>query len=237
VQGHRALLATDAGYLLGLDLHNGQARYRVRAPLPFLGPTVAWGRRFAAVLGRKERSVVVVADAHSGTVDWNVELPLALPSQPLSVGPRLALAGERDGQGLIVCLDAKGRVAWEKRLHLGHGPYRLLAIGRAILATSSTGAATLLESTGEVRWHLGASGGPVARAPRAAAVRGVVLLPGEHVRAVDPKSGQVLAEVGANPGLCDLQVDGKLNLFLLDEHGTLMAYRLATHFTVVGAPR
>jgi len=236
VQGHRALLATDSGYLLGLDLHDGQARYRVRAPLPFLGPTVAWGRRWAVVIGRKDRTAVVVGDAHSGAVDWNVEMPLELPSQPLAAGARLALAGERDGQGLVVCLDSKGRVAWEKRLHLGHGPYRLQAVGRAFLATSSTGAATLLEPDGEVRWHLGASGGPVARAPAAVAVRGVVVLPGEHVRAVDPKSGQVLAEVGADPGLCDLQVDGKLNLFLLDEHGTLQAYRLAAHFTVVGRP-
>ncbi|HLL54809.1 MAG TPA: hypothetical protein VK447_14745, partial [Myxococcaceae bacterium] len=63
---------------------------------------------------------------------------------------------------------------------------------------------------------------------------GIVLLPGERVRAVDPKSGQVLGEIPADPGLCDLKVDNKLNLYLLDEHGSLRAYRLSTHFTVVG---
>ena len=63
--------------------------------------------------------------------------------------------------------------------------------------------------------------------------RGVLMIPGEIVRAVDPRSGQVLAEVRAGIGLCDLKIDGKLNLYLLDEDGSLQAHRLASHFAVV----
>ena len=130
VQGHRALLTTDSGYLLGLDLQDGQARYRVRSPLPFLGPAVAWGRRWVALLGRKERCGLLVADAHSGVVAWNLELSLGRPSQPVPAGSRVALAGERDGEGLVVCFGPQGKQVWERTLHLGGGPYRLLAVGR-----------------------------------------------------------------------------------------------------------
>lgn len=234
-QGHRAVLTTDSGSLLGVDLQDGQARYRIRSPLPFLGPTVPWGRRWVAVLGRKERCALVAADAASGEVHWNIELSLSMPSQPLPSGSRVAVAGERGGDGMVVCFGPKGTLAWERRLHLGHGPYRPLSMGRGLLVVSGTGAATLLEPNGEVRWHLGASGEPVACAPAAVASRGILILPGERVRAVDPRSGRVLAEVSAGPGLCGLEVDNKLNLYLLDEDGNLRVYRLATHFTVVGA--
>ncbi|HLL84770.1 MAG TPA: PQQ-binding-like beta-propeller repeat protein, partial [Longimicrobium sp.] len=143
VQGHRALLTTDAGYLLALDLHDGQARYRARATLPFLWPTVAWGRRWVAVLGRRERCSLLSSDAHSGEGGWSVELQLSMVSPALASGGRLAVAGERNHEGLIACFGPKGRLLWERALHLGHGPFRLLSVGRGILVTSSTGAATL----------------------------------------------------------------------------------------------
>ncbi len=234
VQGHRALLTTDAGYLLALDLHDGQARYRARATLPFLWPTVAWGRRWVAVLGRRDRCAILSSDAHSGEGAWNVELTLSMASPALPSGGRLAVAGERDHEGLVACFGPKGKLLWERVLHLGHGPFRLLSVGRGILVASATGAATMLEPNGEVRWHLGAAGEPIACVLSPVMARGIILLPGERVRAVDPKSGQVLGEIPADPGLCDLKVDNKLNLYLLDEHGSLRAYRLSTHFTVVG---
>jgi hypothetical protein len=43
----------------------------------------------------------------------------------------------------------------------------------------------------------------------------------------------VLAEVRAGVGLVALQADVRLNLYFLDDAGTLSAYRLASHFTVV----
>jgi len=66
-----------------------------------------------------------------------------------------------------------------------------------------------------------------------ALARGVAIIPGEIVRAVDVHSGDVLAELPAGIGLCDLKADSKLSLFLLDEDGTLQAHRLASHFAIV----
>jgi hypothetical protein len=53
------------------------------------------------------------------------------------------------------------------------------------------------------------------------------------VRAVDPKGGHVLAQVHAGAGLVALQADARLGLYFLDDAGTLSAYRLTSHFTVV----
>lgn len=233
VQGHRVLLATDSGYLHGLDLQDGQLRYRLRTWLPFLGPPVSAGRRLVATLGRKEHFALLAVDAHSGKVHWTRELTLASTSQPLAIAGRIAVTGEQDGDGVLLCFSAAGAELWRRRLHLGRGPYHLLAVGRQILVASRTGAATMVDPGGEVRWHLGASGDPLPYSVAPVAARGVLILPGEQVRAVDPWGGSVLAKVVAGSALCGLQADGKLNLYLLDEHGGLGAYQLSTHLAVL----
>jgi hypothetical protein len=233
VQAHRALLATDSGYLFGLDLQDGQIRYRMRAALPFLGPPVPWGRKMVAALGRGDRFAVFAADAHSGKIHQEHEFTLKLPSTPLPSGSRLFLAGEQDGDGVLVCFGAQGKLAFQRKLHLGHGPYQLLEVGRSVLVVGQNGAATMVGGDGQVEWHVGAAGESLGLPLSPAFARGVVVLPGEKVRAVDPRGGLLLAEVDAGAGLCDLKVDGRLNLYLLDDAGTLRAFKLATHLAVV----
>ncbi|MGQ0508646.1 MAG: outer membrane protein assembly factor BamB family protein [Myxococcaceae bacterium] len=234
VQGHRALITTDSGYLYGLDLADGQLRYRMHAALPFATSTVPWGEKLVALLGRGDRVAVFVADAHSGNILWTHETTLSLVSRPLLLGSKVLMAGERDEAGQLVCLSAQGALLWERPLHLGRGPYALLAVGRQVLVTGPTGAATLFSLDGTVEWRLGASSAETAVPVSPSLARGVIVLPGEVVRAVDPRGGQVLAEVRAGVGLCDLRVDARLNLFLLDDCGTLKAYKLASHLAVIG---
>ncbi|ADO72385.1 PQQ-binding-like beta-propeller repeat protein [Stigmatella aurantiaca] len=232
-QGHRAMLATDSGYLYGLDISDGQVRYRMRAPQPFHGTPVPWGKHFVAMLGRGSHHALLMADAHSGDVAWTREFHLALPSAPLPSRTRLYVAGDRDREGVLLCLDAKGKLLWERALHLGTGPYALASLPGAVLVTSASGAAARVDTSGELSWRVGAVGEPLAGALPARTSRGVTLIPGEQVRAVDPKGGQVLGQVRAGAGLVALQVDSRLGLYLLDDSGTLGAYRLVSHFTVV----
>ncbi len=232
-QGHRALLATDSGYLYGMDMADGQVRFRMRAPLPFHGAPVAWGKRFVTVLGRGTQHALLLADAHSGDVVWTREFQLSLPSAPLPARTRVYIAGERDREGILTCLDARGRELWERALHLGAGPFALTAVPRGVIVTSASGAAARVDTAGELAWRVGAVGEPLTRALPARVSRGVVLLPGERVRAVEPRGGQVLGEVQAGAGLIALQTDARLGLYLLDEAGTLSAYQLMSHFTVV----
>ncbi|WP_044889126.1 PQQ-binding-like beta-propeller repeat protein [Myxococcus hansupus] len=232
-QGHRALVGTDSGYLYGLDLEDGQVRYRMRAPMPFHGAPVAWGRRFLAMLGRGSHWALLLADAHTGESIWTCEPDLSHLSAPLPVGSRVFIAGERDREGMLLCLDGKGRRLWERPLNLGPGPYALAPLPRAVVVTSASGAATRVAASGTVDWRVGVSGEPLISALPAHTARDVTLIPGEKVRAVDPRGGQVLAEVQAGVGLVALQADVRLNLYFLDDAGTLSAYRLGSHFAVV----
>jgi outer membrane protein assembly factor BamB len=232
-QAHRALVSTDSGYLYGVDIADGQVRFRMRAPLPFLGAPVAWGKRFLATLGRGTNHALLLADAHTGDVAWTREFQLSRPSAPLPARTRLYIAGERDQEGMLLCLDSRGNLLWQRALNLGAGPFALTALPRGVLVTSASGAAAKVATSGELDWRVGAVGEPLANALPARASRGVVLIPGEQVRAVDPKGGHVLAQVHAGAGLVALQADARLGLYFLDDAGTLGAYRLTSHFTVV----
>jgi outer membrane protein assembly factor BamB len=233
VQAHRALLATDSGYLYGMDLADGQVRFRVSASLPFLGAPVPWGRRFVAMLGQGSQCALLLADAHTGEATWTYEMSLSLPSTPLPSGKRLYVAGELEGEGVLLCLDATGQTRWQRALHMGPGPFALARLPGGVLVTSALGAAARLTEDGEVDWRVGAAGEQLSRALPPVLARGVVLVAGERVRAVDPDSGNVLAEVRAGAGLMALQADAQLNLYFLDELGTLSAYKLVSHFAVV----
>ncbi|ATB32836.1 PQQ-binding-like beta-propeller repeat protein [Melittangium boletus] len=234
VHAHRALLATDSGYLYGLGLADGQVRFRMSASLPFLGAPVPWAKHFVALLGQGSNSALLLADAHTGESVWTFEMSLALPSTPLPSGKRLYIAGELEGEGVLVCVDSAGQARWQRALHLGPGPFALARLPGAVLVTSALGAAARVSDAGEVDWRLGAAGEQLTRALQPIVSRGVVLVPGERVRAVDPTRGDVLAEVRAGVGLMSLQADSRLNLYFLDEFGTLSAYRLGSHFAVVG---
>lgn len=233
LHGHRALLATDAGYLYGLDAATGQVRYRMRAALPFVCAPVPWEKKLLGLLCRANRSAVVAAELHSGQILWTQEIPLSAPTPPLPIPGRVLVTGLQDGMALLVCLSSKGAPLWERRLHLGHPPYQQLRVGRSVLVKDAAGGAVLVSAEGHIDWRVGAAGEdlPVAIPPVLA--RGIVLLPGETVRAVDPKGGGVLAEVKAGLGLTDLVADARLNLYTLTEGGTLRAFRLRSHFAVL----
>ncbi len=236
VHGHRALMTTDTGLLYGLELADGQLRYRNRAPAPYLMAPVPWARRIVTVGGRGEQTFVGVSDVHSGRSVWVRELPLGTPSRPLVLGGRVLLAGVEGGEGVLVCLTSRGTVLWQRPLHLGEGPFGLIAVGRSVVVSGPSGAGAMFDLEGAQSWRVGTSAerGESLHAfvpPRAA--RGVVLLPGEVTRAVDPRGGRVLAEVHTGVGLCGLQVDSKLNLYALDEDGSLTAWRLSSSLAVL----
>ncbi len=233
IQGHRALVAADSGHLYGLDLADGRVRYRLHAALPFTSPPLAWGRKLLARAGRRERFSLLAADAHRGTLHWNRELDLNSTSVAMVQRNRVFVAGARAAEGVLLCLGSMGQPLWERRLHLGRGPFTLLAAGAKMIACSPRGGAVCFGTDGQLLWRLGGLSGELLWPCPPAFARGVAIIPGEAVRAVDVESGEILAELRSGIGLCDLKTDSKLNLFLLDEDGTLQAHRLASHFAVV----
>jgi outer membrane protein assembly factor BamB len=233
VEGRRVLLTTDAGYLYGMDLGDGQIRFRMRWPLPFTGPAAGWGRKLVGAAGRSGKSLVVAADAHTGSLAWSRELGMGPPSRPILAAGRVLVAAPTEEDAVLVCLGRSGEPFWERPLHLGNSNVSLRAIGRTVLATSQTGAAVLMSLDGVQQWRVGSAGAELPARIPACHIRGVALVPGEMTRALEPRGGHVLAEVRTGMGLVALAVDARLNLYALDEDGTLSAYRLGAALSLV----
>jgi len=111
-------------------------------------------------------------------------------------------------------------------------PAGILTSGVDVILTGSSGSAVRVRRNGRVAWRLGGAAstvttvGPVLE-------RGVLLVPGESLRAVDPRTGRVLAELPGGRGIRALAVGPGLEVARLDEAGDLTLHRLASHFAVV----
>ena len=92
---------------------------------------------------------------------------------------------------------------------------------------------TALDRAGGTIWLLprGAAHPPPGNLPPVA-VRGVVLVPSEHVDALDEATGAPLGAAAAVAPV-RLLVDSDLSLHALDGEGLLTVLRLATHLSVV----
>jgi outer membrane protein assembly factor BamB len=231
--GERVLLATDTGSLLGLDLEGGITRFRIRASLPFTAAPVAGGRRLIALLARGERSALIAADLSTGTLQWSKELLLERPAAPVLYRGRVLLAGRRTGKTCLVAFSRGGEQLWERTLPLEGSRLFVLGHSHGALVQDSRGAAAFVSSDGQIDWVLGTAGAELPHKVSPAYARGVAVLAGEAVRAVDPRSGRLLAEVKVGPALTALAADRQLNLYLLMENGLLRALKLAAQLSVV----
>jgi outer membrane protein assembly factor BamB len=238
VLGGRVLLATDAGALLGLSPADGRARFQLRGDWPCVAPPLGWGRRALVLRAApaSETAELWAGSPATGETAWRRGLALARPAPPLASGARLYVLGSRGERAVLVALDARGRVRWERALPLGAGPLSLALHGTAVLAASADGTAVRVSAEGKLEWRLGTAGEGLAAAVPPQVRRGVAFVPGPLVRAVDPAGGRLLAEVEAEAPVRALAVDARLTLFLLDEEGTLSAHRLVSHLGVAGGP-
>ena len=235
LQAHRVLVASEGGTVHGLDLAEGSVRFRLTTPLPCLGAPLPWGRAAVVALGRGDRMGILVLEPHLGTVRWVRELPLAFAAAPLARGSRLRVLGRRDGAAVLVCLGPRGATQWERPLPLGAGPWALHADAEGCLATAADGSAVRVDAQGRVEWRLGGQGAEAVA--QAVLQRRVLLLPGESVRAVDARSGRVVAEIPAPGGLHALAASERLDVAVLDAAGDLTVWNLGASLGVVAPPR
>jgi hypothetical protein len=233
VSGQWVLVADDVGHLHGLELQTGRVRFRTRAPLPFTGPVLPWGRRLLGTLGRGGHGALTAFDAHSGGILWSHEIPMGNVSAPVVASRRVFVSAGDAREETLRCLDLRGRMVWDRRLHLGEAPGSLSTDGTSVRVWARNGALASFSLEGSPQWRLGASGHELPCTLQVRESRGVLLVPGEVTRAVDPRGGRVLAELRTGLGLCDLVADSKLALYALDEDGTLAAWSLGTTLAVV----
>jgi outer membrane protein assembly factor BamB len=232
--GPVVLAASESGVLTGLDSVDGTVRYRVAAPLPFTQAPLAWGSLALVGLGRDSRSALLALDPLTGEVRWLTELGLEGTLPAVAAGARAWVAGLHDGRPALACLDVRGKVLWRRAVPTPEGPAGLLTSGVDVIVTGTAGSATRVRRNGRVAWRLGGAASGAAAVPPVLE-RGVLLVPGETLRAVDPRSGRVLAELPGGRGIRALAVGPGLEVARLDEAGDLTLHRLASHFAVVDA--
>jgi hypothetical protein len=233
VVGQTVLAAAESAVLTGLDLLQGVVRFRLAAPLPFIGPPLAWGSLALALVGRGPSSALLGFDPHSGEVRWWTELALGPPLSLVAAGARAWVAGMHQGAPGLASVDARGRLVWLRPMPVDPQPAGLVRAGAEVVVTGITGAAVRVRRDGRAVWRLGAgvrTGTPLAPALH----RGVLFVPGQSLRAVDLRTGRVLAELPTGKSPRAMAVGPRLEVAVLDDAGDLAIHRLATHFAVVG---
>jgi hypothetical protein len=238
--GPRVFVATDSGSLYALDAAEGQVRFRVRASLPYAGPSVLFGQVVVTVLNRGEHTVVFACtpaargDATpAGTPRWTRELMLSTPSRVAVARGKLFVAGGREGRTWVVCLGRRGQVLWERSVPSDVRTVTLLPFDGGVLAGDARGVCTRLRSDGQVAWVLGGFDDELSQPIPLQLARHVLVVPGPTVRLVHPQDGRVLGKLATGPRLSDLAVDRRLNIYAFSEPNTLTAFAPGTVLSVL----
>lgn len=228
--------ATDTGLLYGLDPSSGRVRWRVRTttagsagPLP-LGHWIVLGGESAA--GHE----VSVVDARTGSCLRTHVLALDDAAAPVLFGGRIHIAGEVGGDS-AVCVVRVGdsdRVSRLLLTGLSGVPAVRPQRGR-LLAADRDGNLVAVNGEGQELWraslaHRG------ERAPTLLVGGGIAVVASRALEAFDPESGERL---GATPtqrwfGAPMVLADEGLNLFVAEDEGTVQAWQVGTHLSVVG---
>ncbi len=167
-----------------------------------------------------------------GVVRWLREFPLAPVGPPLARGGRLRMLGRRDGVPVLLSLGPRGATQWERPLHSDRRPGGFQADADASLVTAADGSAVRVDADGRLDWRLGAQ--QALTIASAALQRRVLLVPGDTVRAVDIRSGRVVAEIASPGGVHALAATEKLDVAVLDGAGDLTVWNLGASLACGG---
>jgi hypothetical protein len=239
--GARLVVGTDAGDLFGVDLSDGQVRFRIKGPLASPWPVAPLKHDAVVVLTQGTQTVVARfaaltrgPAAQAGAVAWTCALPLEVAAAPVVVRGRVFVTGRHDDRGAVACLSARGEVLWQRAVPLDGATSALVAFERGVIASDGRGAAVRLLPDGTPAWVLGGLGEPLAArlAPRLA--RGTVLVPGASVRLLDPTSGRLLAATPEAPEVADVAVGRSLTIYTYVEAGTLTCFEPGAVLSIVG---
>lgn len=238
--GDRLLVGTDAGELYGVDVHDGEVRFRIRGPAASQWPVAPLQRDGVAVFASSSQAVVTRfaalaqgAGKQAGAVSWTKPLPLESASAPVTVKGKIFIGGRSDGRGAIACLSGKGEVLWLRSVPLEGASISLSIFERGVIATDVRGAAVRLLPDGTTAWVVGGLEEPLARRVAPALMKGTLVLPGLSVRLIDALTGRVLASTPKEPELTSLAVSKKLELYTLAENGGLTRFDPAAVFAVI----
>jgi hypothetical protein len=231
--GPLVLVAADSGFAYALDPASGTPVWRTRVGKPLEGEPMVAGKLalFTGVVGRE--AWIVAVEAASGRPAFSKNVEIEECAAVLSAPRRIVVVGLEGRAPVAVGISRSGTSLWRTSLPLGRGLPAALRAGGAIFAAGRDGSACRLDDAGRVAWAKPPAGEEMAHAVAPLFRRGVLVTAGARVELLDPASGKVLHQLDAMPGLAAMESDRALGLFLADEEGGIVAYRLATHLSIV----
>jgi outer membrane protein assembly factor BamB len=231
--GDRVFAAADTGVLYGLDARTGEVVFRVRTGISPEGPLCMSGSSLAFI-GRAEGALWLVGlDSRTGRPLFRAELPLDEAPELWSFARKWVVAGARSASPCALGFGSSGKRACALELAAGGGAPAATPGGKALFLSLRDGSIFALAASGARLWSLGPEGAELARAVRPLLRRGVLLAPGDRLRALAPETGAVLSELPPTPGLVALAAGPKLEIFAADDEGVVTCLRLGTHLSVV----
>jgi outer membrane protein assembly factor BamB len=231
--GALAAVAADTGLIYGVD-RGGRVAWRLVLPGPPSGPPVAWGPLCATACSTAVGGAVLALDPATGARAWEAPLDFAPSGPPLAFAGLLAVPGTVAGDPVVAAIEPGGAVAWTVAPPLGRGPPALAAAGSLLVVRGGDGACAGLGRDGSSRWLQ--PRGPVHPPPPGLApqvARGVVVVPGDPVVALDAHRGAPLGQARLPPP-ARLLLDADLGLVAMDADGLVAAARLTGRLGVVG---
>ncbi|HEX8908229.1 MAG TPA: PQQ-binding-like beta-propeller repeat protein, partial [Anaeromyxobacteraceae bacterium] len=226
-------LGSAAGFLYGVEAGSGRVAWRVRLPGQLAAAPLVHGEALLALCATDLGGSLLALDPATGRRRFEVPLDATPTGPPVAFAGLLGMPGTVAGDPVVAAVDPAGALAWEDAPPLGVGPVTLAPHAQGLLVKTAAGTCLALDRGGAALWtrareaaHL-----PEVNVPPLVA-RGVVLVPGEGVEALEVATGRPLGQARLGSP-ARLVVDGELNVWALDPEGTLAAVRLATHLSVV----
>ncbi len=231
--GPLAVMGSDAGFLYGIEAATGRTAWRLRLPGPPAAPPSSYGDACLVLCTTDLGGSLLAVDPSTGRRRFEVPFDVAPNGLAVPFAGLLGVAGTVAGDPVVTAIDPAGRLAWEDAPQLGAGPVVLTPLRAGVLAKTAHGSCVALDRDGEVLWsHTPkALHQPLANAPPVVA-RGVALVPGEQVEALDVSTGKALGHARLSAPV-RLLADAELNAWGMDAEGVVTAVRLETHLSVV----
>lgn len=236
----RCFYFAEDGYLHAVGLEDGAARFSVTLPVePDIEPEPSsGGLLLAGHAGPSATGRVYSLCGATGRVRWSTELPGAVTGPP-ALRPTAALFPvHRDGTSQLVCIRLQsGQIAWVAPIAPAESTRRPLLTDRAVVTKSPDGQVHALDlATGDPWWSLpddDAEGVVLHDAP-AVICRGLLLVPGTTIRAVDPADGRVIQHLSCGDLLPDWMHAWPNGDLVVASDDQVVGYELGGHIARVG---
>ncbi|HVI74639.1 MAG TPA: PQQ-binding-like beta-propeller repeat protein [Anaeromyxobacteraceae bacterium] len=231
--GSLAVVGSAAGFLYGIEAASGRPAWRVRLPGPLATAPLVHGDALLALCATDLGGSLLALDPPTGRRRFEVPLDATPTGAVVPFAGLLGIPGTVAGDPVVAAVDPAGLLAWEDAPPLGPGPVSLAPYGQGLLVKAAGGTCLALDRGGTARWSRAlAPRHPVEIDVPPLVARGVALVPGEGVEALELATGRPLGQAHLGTPV-RLAADAELNLWALDAGGALCAARLATHLSVV----